>query len=404
LDKKEGESSMTVQRESPEMVRLFRTYTNPAGSSRRTTGDSLTQLSYDTNYGNPLLASTASHVALYPGNGARPRVVPFRHQAVAFRELAGVSHLAPAIASLVILAEAGRHEQWREDAARLLEDTKAVKAANSRELWLTRLQTPPIRGREEAVARMIAYSSVIAGRYLERALTESGYLNRETLVEDLLDGMPSERLPISFNRIIIATFSLVGANNSHRLISWFDEIDLPWERTFAMLIGRTGPPTAGLTKSTNSLARIFLMASRGRLPDEQVFMVPHAPAFPPPEGEDLGEVIALEEPLRWMLARVIAGIELAPLMYPGYPRFVPPPMVGPDPEPGAETITEMPRIKSPDDWQTMLTRMRLSLEDARQLQASGVTDYMAEQLIAHGNDPSKIVIPGLDGEEYPDWI
>jgi hypothetical protein len=64
----------------------------------------------------------------------------------------------------------------------------------------------------------------------------------------------------------------------------------------------------------------------------------------------------------------------------------------------------MPRIKSPDDWQTMLTRMRLSLEDARQLQASGVTDYMAEQLIAQGNDPSRIIIPGLDGEDYPDWI
>ena len=105
-----------------------------------------------------------------------------------------------------------------------------------------------------------------------------------------------------------------------------------------------------------------------------------------------------------MLARVIAGIELAPLMYPGYPRFAPPPLVGPDLEAGAETVTEMPRIKSPGDWQTMLTRMRLSLEDARQLQASGVTDYMAEQLIACGNDPSKIVIPGLDGEEYPDWI
>lgn len=395
---------MAAQHESPEMVRLFRTYTNPAASSRRTTGDTLSQLSYDRNYGNPLLASTASHVALYPGNGATPRAVPFRHQAIAFRELAGVSHLAPAIASLVILAEAGRHEQWRADATRLLADTRAVKAANSRELWLTRLQTPPIRGREEGVARMIAYASVIASRYLERALAEPGYLNRETLVADLLDGVPSDTLPVSFNRIIIATFSLVGANNSHRLISWFDDIDLPWERTFAMLIGRTGPPTAGLTKSTNSLARIFMMASRGRLPDEQVFMVPHAPTFPPPEGDDLSGVIALEEPLRWMLARVIAGTELAPLMYPGYPRFAPPPVVGPDLEPETETVTEMPRIKSPDDWRTMLTRMRLSLEDARQLQASGVTDYMAEQLIARDNDPSKIVIPGLDGEEYPDWL
>jgi hypothetical protein len=61
----------------------------------------------------------------------------------------------------------------------------------------------------------------------------------------------------------------------------------------------------------------------------------------------------------------------------------------------------MPRVKSPDDWQTMFTRLRLSLEDPRQLLASGVTDYVAAQLVANGNDPSAVVVPGLDGEPYP---
>jgi hypothetical protein len=399
-----GEATPKVEQVSPEMLRLFRTYTFPAGKSRDTTGDTLSQLFYDRNYGNPLIASTASHIALYPGNSAAPEVIAFRHQSVAFRELAAVSHLGPAIASLVVLAEAGRGPQWKSDAARLLKGIEEVRSVNSVELWTSRLQTPPIQGRERLVAQMIAYACNVTTRYLKRALAEPGYLNRQTLIEDLLGGEPSEALPISFNKIMIATFALVGANNSHRLISWFDKVDLPWERTSAMLIGRTGPPTAGLTKNTNSLARIFLMASRGRLPDQQVFMVPHAPTFEPPEGGDLSAVIALEDPLRWMLARVVAGVELAPLMYPGYPEFLPPPHVGPDIEPDDRTVTEMPRIKSPDDWDTMFIRMRLSLEDPRQLQASGVTDYMAEQLIQHDNDPSRIIIPGLDGVEYPDVL
>ena len=47
----------------------------------------------------------------------------------------------------------------------------------------------------------------------------------------------------------------------------------------------------------------------------------------------------------------------------------------------------MPRILGPDDWLTMFTRLRLTLEDPRQLLAAGVTDFVAEQLLAAGNDP-----------------
>lgn len=385
-----------------ELVELFRIYTRPAAIAGGTTGDTLSRLSYDRNRGNPLLASSASHIALYPGGGAPPQVVAFRHQSVAFQELAGISHLAPAIASLVVLAEAGQEAEWRHDADRLVAGIAGAKAANRIELWSGALQTPPIHGREQAVTRMVAYACEISARYLRRALAEPGYLNRETLVADLLDGPPSPELPVSFNRIIIGTFALVGANNSHRLIRWFDGIDLPWERALAMIIGRTGPVTAGLSKATNAMARIFLMASRGRLPEERLFMAPYAPTFEPPKGGDLSEVAGLEDRLRWTLARLMAAVDLAPLMYPGYPAFAPPPLTGPDVGPETTTVTEMPRIKGPDDWSTMLTRMRLSLEDPRQLQASGVTDYMAEQLIQNGNDPSRIVIPGLDGEPYPD--
>jgi hypothetical protein len=34
-------------------------------------------------------------------------------------------------------------------------------------------------------------------------------------------------------------------------------------------------------------------------------------------------------------------------------------------------------------------------------QSSAVTDYASQQLIAHGNVPAAVTVPGLDGEDYP---
>jgi len=89
-------------------------------------------------------------------------------------------------------------------------------------------------------------------------------------------------------------------------------------------------------------------------------------------------------------------------MYEGYPPFEPPPVYGPDLDERTVTVTEMPRIKSPEDWPVMITRLRLALEDPRQLLASGVIDYLAEQLVQHNNDPADVVVPGLDSAPYPE--
>jgi hypothetical protein len=62
----------------------------------------------------------------------------------------------------------------------------------------------------------------------------------------------------------------------------------------------------------------------------------------------------------------------------------------------------MPRITSPTDWLAMTTRLRVVLEDPRQLLSGAVTDYAADLLIAAGNEPRAVNVPGLDGESYPE--
>ena len=61
----------------------------------------------------------------------------------------------------------------------------------------------------------------------------------------------------------------------------------------------------------------------------------------------------------------------------------------------------MPRILGPDDMRTMTTRLRLVMEDPRQLLSGSVTDYAASQLRETDNNPVAVVVPGLDGYDYP---
>jgi hypothetical protein len=60
----------------------------------------------------------------------------------------------------------------------------------------------------------------------------------------------------------------------------------------------------------------------------------------------------------------------------------------------------MPKIHSAEDMLAMVTRLRVVLEDPRQLLSGCVTDFAVAQLVARDNDPTRITVPGLDGVDY----
>jgi len=385
--------------EQNELVALFRTYTNPRVAGRDSTGDHLTQAAYDRLIAAPLIVATASDLAIYPGNGAKPSTQHFRLNVPGFKELAGISHLGPALASIVRLNELGLDSAWREDAQRQLEHLVAARRSHTPEFWTSELKSESYAGREQAIADMIDYALAVSIRYLRRALSEPGYLSAKTLRSDYLEG-PGTDLPVPFNHVIVGTFSLVGLDSVRSILRWVDALSIDWANAYAMIAGRQGRPTSGVTKGTNVMARILHFASRGQLKSENLLVAPHAPTFVTPTGpDDLDEVVRLEDPLRWMLARVVAGVELAPIMYESSPRYEEPSMFGPAMVPGTETLSELPPIPGPDAWDVMYARLRLSLEDPRQLLASGVADYVAEQLAAGVGDA--LVVPGVDNEPYP---
>jgi hypothetical protein len=113
-------------------------------------------------------------------------------------------------------------------------------------------------------------------------------------------------------------------------------------------------------------------------------------------------VYALEEPLRRIWFNTRATVELGQVMFDGYPRYAAGRVATPDvSDPTVTEISEMPLIHGPRDMRAMVTRLRMVLEDPRQLLSGCVTDYAVSQLVAAGNDPTKVVVPGLSGITYP---
>ena len=253
---------------------------------------------------------------------------------------------------------------------------------------------------------MVDYSCAVTERFLQRALADPAYLTMANVRRHYLEGPPGDGdLPVPFNRVMIATFYLTGMDIAHRLIGWLEAVGVDWPRAMVIFAGQAGRPTAGVTQESHSIAGVVRAVSGGLLAPERVFIAPHAPVLPPhdPAGNDTTAASDLEPGYRRLWAGLRATSELAGGMFDGYPRFAVPASGQPVIGPGTTCVGGKPAVRGPDDWFALVTRLRVVMEDPTQLLSGAVTDYAGAELVAHGNDPSAVIVPGLDGEPYPRW-
>lgn len=387
---------MPPPRSSPELVELFETYTaNP-----RSIGAQLMAATCRRHQNDPLLVATGADFILFPGSGRAPEVESFRLSTRGFKELAGVSHLAPAVATIVQLhLLEPSSAQWRIEAERLLAATRRSRAANSETLWRDVIAVEAYRGREAAIAVLIDHACARTIRFLEQALAGKVVLDPATLRTRFLEEPGDDR--VSFSAIMIATFFLVGMDIAHRVTAWLQRAGIDWSRAMVLITGKQGRPTAGVTYSSNSICAMIVGASGNRLPFDRIYIAPHAPAVTLQPPVDPGATEALEQPMRELWAYTRAIGELGPLMFDGYPAYAASATPAPEISASTTSLAEMPRITGPNDWLAMTARLRLVMEDPRQLLSGCVTDYAVEQLARLGNDPVKVTVPGLDGFVYP---
>jgi hypothetical protein len=228
--------------ESPELVDLFTTYTAGPDSI----GSHLARTAVEHGSTDPLIVATSADFALYQGDGRPPTVEGLRFSTRGFKELAGVSHLGPAVATLVQLREKYADFGWRAEAERLLREVERSRAANSVALWRETIAVEAYRGREQAIADMVDYSCAVTARYLRAALADESYLTSRTLREDYLEGGGSgAQVPVPVHQMMIATFFLTGLDISHRILRWFTTQKIDWHRAMVVIAaGRAAPPRA----------------------------------------------------------------------------------------------------------------------------------------------------------------
>jgi len=375
--------------------RLYDIYTG-----ENSIGQHLTRRLIDVNMSDAMLVVTGSDYVLFPGRGARPIVQSFRLSTRGFVELTAVSHLGPAVAWIFRLREIG-YGAWREDARRLLTSIDEVRTINDASYWQTHVAVEALRGYESKIADAVDYACAITERFMRRCLSDERRMTYENLRRDYLEPVADPATPVPMNDVMVGTFGLAFLDIAHRIMGWLRSQQPDWPNLAVLFTGPSGRPSSGLTWQTNNACYMLWKASDEHLLPTNVFITPHGPAASPSDLDDSERARRAEMSFRetWMHLR--GGIEMSRLMFAGFPSFSEsveePPVI----DAGTQSLHSMPRLRTPDDRFTAITRLRFVLEDPRQLLSNSVAHFVIDQLCENGYRPGSVVIPGFTDVAYP---
>src|SRR6201996_975995 len=379
----------------PAFRSLYDAYTGPGSTAQHLTKHMVRLTERD-----PLLLVTGSDFVIFPGGRRAPIVESFRLSTRGFVELTAVSHLAPSIAWLFRLRELG-YESWRDDANRLLESADQVRNINNIQYWQNEVAVESFRGYESKIADMVDYACRVSSQFLRACLADEGLMSYEILRQNYLDPSDNAAISIPLNDVMVATFTLTFLDIAHRMIRWLRSQDFDWQRLMILLSGKSGRPSAGLTWQTNNNCHLLWRASEQQIPPEHVQITPHGPSFVLSDLRDPVRIAEIEQQVRDVFLQLRANTDLAGLMFDGYPRFSKsieePPVI----EPATKELHAMPRLRSPDDRATAITRLRFVMEDPTQLLSNSVAHFVIDQLCESNNQTRAVVIPGFSNVSYP---
>lgn len=349
---------------------------------------------------DPLLVTTGSDVVVFPGGGRAPLVESFRLSTRGFVEITAVSHLGVAVPYIIALRDRG-FAGWEDDARRLIDQATRTRRANTEAYWRDTVAVEAWRGLEARIVALVDYACAATIDFLERGLADPTRLTFAFVRDNFLDATGPEAPPVAMNDMMAATFALVFLDTGHRIIRWTRAQDIDWERLMVLVSGRAGRPTAGVTWQSNTMCHLLWRASDQRLDPERLYIAPHAPALVLADLAEPAAAAAIEAQFRriWFSSR--APVEMARLMYEGYPAFRrdigTPPVV----DAATATMSEIPMVRSADDRRAIVTRMRFVMEDPSQQLANAGAQFIVDQLAANGNRPEAVAVPGFTDTVYP---
>lgn len=382
-------------RPDPRFVDLYELYTGPNSIAAE-----LSQKKRDATADTPLLISTGSDLVLFPGRGRDPVHESFRHSTRGFKELTAVSHLGTAMAWVVEMQVEGM-DGWQVWARRFLAQCEEVRAISTVPYWTSEVAVEAWKGWEPKIVDVVDYACRASEDYLKAGLEDRSVFTYAALRERFLEPSQPGDPPVPFNDVMVATFALTFLDITHRMMRWLNSLELDWRTVMVMICGSSGRPTAGLTWATNNMCHLLWRASQKTLAPEHLLISPHAPSLKLDMIKSGADLQDLEKAYRTLWCKTRVTAEIGGKMFAGFPAFVPDigaASVITDP---AGTLSEMPRLQHPDDRFTAISRLRMVMEDPRQLLSNSVAEFIIDELSDNGLDPAAITIPGFTNTTYP---
>lgn len=382
-------------RTDPRFVGLYDLYTGPNSIAAE-----LAQRKRDATADTPILISTGSDLVLFPGRDREPVYESFRHSTRGFKELTAISHLGTAMAWLAEMQEEGI-DGWQTWARRFLAQCEAVRAVSTISYWEGDVAVDAWKGWEPKIVDLVDYACSTIEDFLHAGLADSSVFTYQALRERLLEPSEPSRLPVPFNDVMVATFALTFLDITHRIMRWINTLDLDWRTLMVMICGSSGRPTAGLTWATNNMCHLLWRASQKTLRPEYLLISPHAPSLNLDMIKSGGDLTDLEKAYRTLWCKTRVTAEIGGKMFDGFPAFVPDIGTAPVITDPAGTLSEMPRLKHPNDRFTAISRLRMVMEDPRQLLSNSVAEFIIDELSEKNLDPGAITIPCFTDTVYP---
>jgi hypothetical protein len=360
------------------------------GGGPESIGAQLTQTMVSQSQESPLLVSTASDIAYFPGGHAEPSIESFRKSTRGFIELTAVSHLPLAVCYVAHMRELlPGAETWRAQLQGLIELAEGTRRANTIEMWRDKVALRAFQGHERKICSLVEYALTSCTDYMLRARDDPSLLDFETLQRQLIDA-DRDWLPVSMNDVMFATFALAYVDIAYRIGGWLREKAIDWDRAMVLVSGQSGRPTAGVTWSTNNMCNLIWKSSDKRIAPERIFVAPHAPGFSVDDLPNDEALRDLEKTYRRIWCHTRASVDVARKMFQAYEAFIFRPIE-------AETL---PAIKSLSDHAACVARLRRIMEDPQQLLSNCVADYIIDELYRCDHRPEDVQVPGFTNVDY----
>ncbi|MBS0271896.1 MAG: DUF5624 domain-containing protein [Proteobacteria bacterium] len=229
----------------------------------------------------PLIVATETGVYIYDSNKGHQLVAGASTRASedsGFYEITSISHIGPAIAYLATLKELGQ-DTWEKHINTLLTHIRQVRdinAASIQDHWLTRLDCPAWRGREQSIKNLIDYSCFLAGNYLVKIQKNPHHFSSQDVFDNFLQ-ISDEKYPIPYNTIMIGTFSLAALQAAYGIYNVLSDKKIDWENAKVLIHNQAGTNYgAGLTPASNWIYPTIVSLAGARLRKERIMIVPYA--------------------------------------------------------------------------------------------------------------------------------